>query len=183
MDKNPILTDDRISLRRYCEEDAEPIYKAVCESMGEVSPWMPWCHPEYSLNDSIAWSATRDEAWQKGEEYDFVILDNNEGQPHGVCGLNHIDNDNRIANLGYWVRTARTKQGVATAAVLLLARFGFEALKLNRLEIVVATDNKASQRVAQKAGAKQEGILRKRLIVRNNVYDACMYSLIPGDMA
>lgn len=183
MDENPKLTDGRIRLRRYCEEDAEPIYQAVLESMGEISPWMPWCHPKYSLNDSIAWSTTRDEAWQKGEEYNFVILSNEENQPLGICGLNHIDNDNRTANLGYWVRTTRTRKGAATSAVILLARFGFYSLKLNRLEIVVAVDNKPSQRVAQKAGARQEGILRNRLIVRDNEYDAFMYSLIPGDMA
>ena len=183
MDEYPELTDGHIRLRRYHQEDAEPIYQAVRESMDEVSPWMPWCHPQYSLNDSIAWSTTRDDAWQKGEEYNFVILSNEENQPLGVCGLNHIDNDNRIANLGYWVRTTRTDRGVATAAVLLLARFGFDALKLNRLEIVVAVNNKPSQKVAHKVGARQEGILRNRLIVRNNKYDAFMYSLIPGDIA
>jgi RimJ/RimL family protein N-acetyltransferase len=71
---------------------------------------------------------------------------------------------------------------VATSAALLLARFGFNSLKLNRLEIVVATDNRPSQRVAEKVGAKLEGILRKRLIVRKKVYDAYMYSLIREDI-
>ena len=115
MDDKPELTDGNIILRRYCEEDAKPIYQAVRESMAEVSPWMPWCHEGYSLNDSITWSASRDEAWANGEEYNFVILGKNVDQPLGVCGLNHIDNENQIANVGYWVRTTRTRQGVATA--------------------------------------------------------------------
>ncbi len=81
------------------------------------------------------------------------------------------------------MRTSKTKLGVATSATLLLARFGFDDLKLNRIEIVVAKGNKPSQRVAERVGAFREGILRKRLVVRDRVYDAIMYSLIPGDNA
>ena len=176
------LSDGRVTLRRYREEDAEPVYRAVRESIREISPWMPWCHNGYSFDDSKTWSASRDDAWAKGEEYDFIIISNDDGFPLGVCGLNHFDNENRFANVGYWVRTGKTKQGVATSAILLLARFGFDELKLNRIEIVVSTENKPSQRVAEKAGATQEGILRKRLVVRDRVYDAVMYSMIPEDI-
>lgn len=66
--------------------------------------------------------------------------------------------------------------------MLLVARFGFDELKLRRIEIVAAINNKASQRVAEKAGATREGILRNRLVVRDKVYDAVMFSLIPGDL-
>ena len=144
------MTDGAVTLRRYREEDAESIYQAVRESIREISPWMPWCHDGYSFDDSKAWSASRDNAWAKGEEYNFVIISNDDGFPLGVCGLNHFDTENRFANVGYWVRTSKTRQGVATSATLLLARFGFDPLKLNRIEIVVATANKPSQRVAEK---------------------------------
>jgi RimJ/RimL family protein N-acetyltransferase len=75
-------------------------HQAVRESISEISPWMPWCHTGYSLNDSKTWTASCDETWAKGKEYNFVIISNNDGQPLGVCGLNHIDNENRIANVG-----------------------------------------------------------------------------------
>jgi hypothetical protein len=71
---------------------------------------------------------------------------------------------------------------VATSAILLLARFCFEELKWNRIGIVVSIEKKPSQRVAEKTGATQEGVLRKRLVVRDRVYDAVMYSLIPKDI-
>lgn len=175
------LSDGSVTLRRYRKEDAGPIYHAVRESINEVSPWMPWCHTGYSLEDSKIWSASRDDAWEKGLEYDFVIFRQDEALPSGVCGLNHIDYEVLVANMGYWVRTGKTNRGVGTSAVLLLARFGFEELGLNRIEILVATENKPSQKVAEKAGAKKEVILRKRLNVRDKVYDAVMYALIPED--
>jgi RimJ/RimL family protein N-acetyltransferase len=64
-----------------------------------------------------------------------------------------------VAHVGYWVRTGQTGQGIATAAVRLIARFGFEDLGLQRLELLVAVENLASRRVAEKAGARFEGIL------------------------
>ena len=104
--------------------------------------------------------------------------------------LNPVD---RVVNLGYWVRTSRTRQGISTTATRLLARFGFEELNLNRIEITAAISNKASQRVAEKAGAIREGFLRNRLVVRvqvadtmvfhEQVSDTVMFSLIPQDMA
>ena len=55
--------------------------------------------------------------------------------------------------------TGQTGQGIATAAVRLIARFGFEDLGLQRLELLVAADNLASRRVAEKVGARFEGVL------------------------
>lgn len=177
------LSDGAVALRRYRIEDAEPIYHAVRESINEISPWMPWCHGAYSLEDSRTWSASRDDAWTGGLAYDFVIHKPGQDVPIGVCGLNHINYEVQMANLGYWVKTGETQKGIATAAVLLLARFGFDELKLNRIEILVSTENKPSQKVAEKAGAMQEGVLRRRLVVHDKVYDAVMYSLTPEDLA
>jgi RimJ/RimL family protein N-acetyltransferase len=84
--------------------------------------------------------------------------------------------------LGYWVRISRTRQGIASRVAVLLAHYAFEHLGLVRVEIVVAVGNRASQRVAQKVGAVREGILRNRMVVGENVYDAVMYSLIPQDL-
>ncbi|GAI29263.1 unnamed protein product, partial [marine sediment metagenome] len=75
-----------------------------------------------------------------------------------------------------------TKRDVASAAVRLLAQFGFKKLKLNRIEVKAAVGNKASQRVAEKIGAKREGILRNRMVVHDRVYDMVMFSLIPEDL-
>jgi RimJ/RimL family protein N-acetyltransferase len=167
---------------RPCQPpDAEPVYEAVRESMKELSPWMPWCHRDYGIEDSRIWFGARSGLWQKGLEYDFLIADRAEGRPLGICSLNNLDRENRLANLGYWVRTSQVRQGVATACVPLVARFGFEELNLNRIEILAAAGNIPSQGLAKKIGAIREGRLRKRLVVRDHVYDAILFSLLPED--
>ncbi len=182
MEKEIRLTDGVVLLRPYGSGDVEHLYQAVRESVTEMSTWMPWCHADYSIEESRAWVESRAEVWKKETEYDFAITDARDGSFLGGCGLSHIDQANQIANLGYWVRTSRTKRGVASAAVRLLVQFGLGKLKLNRIEIMAAVGNKASQRVAEKVGARREGILRNRLVVRDRVYDAVMFSLIPEDL-
>ena len=182
MEKEIRLTDGVVSLEPYRISDIDRLYQAVRESVTEMSPWMPWCHVAYSIEESQAWVESRAEAWKKGTQYDFVITDARDGSFLGGCGLSHIDQANQIANLGYWVKTSRAKRGVASAAVRLLAQFGLGKLKLNRIEITAAVGNKASQRVAEKVGARREGILRNRIVVHDRVYDAVMFSVIPEDL-
>ncbi|MHB8842787.1 MAG: GNAT family N-acetyltransferase [Candidatus Aquicultor sp.] len=174
--------DGSLIVRPCRPTDAEPVYEAVCESIRELSPWMPWCHRGYSIEDSRTWLGSRPDTWQRGMEYDFLIADRSDGRPLGICGLNNLDRENRLANLGYWIRTSSARQGVASAGIPLVIRFGFEELNLNRIEIIVATGNIPSQGLATKIGACREGRLRKRLIVRDRVYDAIMFSLIPEDL-
>jgi ribosomal-protein-serine acetyltransferase len=181
MTDDPSIESEILKLRRVRLFDAESIFEAVNESIAEVSPWMPWCNSDYSLEESKSWCESRDDAWKKGTEYDFVIMDKPNNLTLGVCGLNHINVEERFANLGYWVRTSRTRQGIATAAVPMIVKFGFDNLNLQRIEIVVAVGNLPSQRVAEKAGALREGLLRQRLFVHGQILDAFMFSLVPTD--
>lgn len=100
----------------------------------------------------------------------------------GGVGLNFINRVHQVANLGYWVRTSAAGRGVATNAARLMARFGFEKIGLHRVEILAAVPNVASQRVAEKAGAIREAILRKRLLIGGESQDAVLFSLIPKDV-
>jgi len=115
-------------------------------------------------------------------EYEFAVIDCESGALLGGCGLNNISSEFKMANVGYWVRTRWTKWGIAPAATLPLAKFAFEELKLNRIEIIADLENKNSQRVAEKVGAKREGILRNRVCIRGSARDVFMFSLIPDDL-
>ena len=176
------LTDGSLLLRPYRPSDAEPLYKAVRESLPELLPWMPWAHPDYSLEESKKWIELCAQTWAKGKEYNFVILDAKTSSLLGGCGLNQVKRRAHSANLGYWVRSKCTRKGVATAAALLVARFGFAELKLTRIEVGAATGNVASQRVAEKIGAIRQGIQKRKIVFRDKVYDRMVFSLTPKDL-
>src|SRR6266446_5254318 len=176
------LIEGPILIRPFREEDAGALYEAVRESISEVSPWLPWCHQNYSIEETREFISSREIASQGGEWYSFGIFEADGGRLLGGVGINFINRVHQMANLGYWVRTSAAGRGVATAATRLAARFGFEQLGLHRIEIVAAVDNVASQRVAEKAGAKREGILRKRLLINGTPHDAVLFSLVREDL-
>jgi ribosomal-protein-serine acetyltransferase len=175
------LTDGLITLRPYEKHDIADAYEAVRESLPELMPWLPFAHPGYSLRETRAWVGQRPGEWRKGNSYDFIIADAGDGFYLGGCGINQISYANLYANLGYWVRTSRSGHGAAPAAARLLAEWGFRALGLHRIEIVVATGNARSLRAAEKTGAVREGTLRNKIAVGDKTYDAVMFSLVPGD--
>jgi ribosomal-protein-serine acetyltransferase len=181
MTDDPVIENENIKLRRIHTSDAESVFEAVTESIPELSPWMSWCSKDYSIRESKTWCESRGAAWDKKSEYDFIIMDKSDESCIGICGFNNINTEIRIANLGYWIRTGRIGQGIASAAVPMLAKFGVDNLNLYRLEIVVAEDNLPSQRVAEKAGALREGLLRNRLTVHGKILNAFMFSLVPDD--
>ena len=175
------LSNDVVRIRRYRAADAPLLFEAALESVNEMFTWVSWCHPNYTVEESQSFVLSSENAWNQKTTFDFAVFDASSGLFLGGVGLNQIKRKNNFANLGYWVRSGQTRRGVATAATLLAAEFGFEDLRLNRIEILTALENVASQRVAEKVGAKKEGILRSRLVLHNRPQDAVMYSLIVAD--
>src|SRR5216683_5525860 len=176
------LIESPILIRPFREEDAGALYEAVRESISEVSPWLPWCHQNYSIEESREFIGSREIASQGGEWYSFGVFETDGGSFLGGVGINFINRVHQMANLGYWVRTSAAGRGVATAVTRMAARFGFEQLGLRRIEIVAAVGNIPSQRVAEKASARREGVLRNRLLINGESLDACCFSLVPEDL-
>lgn len=148
------------------------------ESREHVGRWMDWMTEDYSEEHAREWMAYAVAAWERGDAFEFVIVDSEDGLLAGSCGLNLLNKKDRVCNLGYWVRQSKLGLGAAMEAAMQLREHGFGTMGYNRLEIVVADGNEFSRRVAEKTGAIYEGVLRKRLVVRGVAYDAHVYGLI-----
>jgi ribosomal-protein-serine acetyltransferase len=177
------LVEPPILIRPLRKGDVEALYEAVRESIPEVSRWLQWCHQDYSIDETRAFISSRELASESGQWFSFGIFLSDGGRFVGGLGINFINVVHQMANLGYWVRTSATGQGLATRATRLAAKFAFTELDLRRIEIVAAVGNIPSQRVAEKAGALREGVLRKRLLIRGDSHDAVIFSLVAEDLA
>lgn len=173
------LIGEELILRPFRPEDVQPLYYAVRESLQELKPWMSWATDGYTMITARDYIAITRARWEERTLYGFAITQGEELL--GACTLSSIHPVYHFCNLGYWVRTSCHGQGIAGRAAKLAARFGFEHLGLIRVEIVVAVGNQASNRVAEKIGAHDEGVLLNRIVVGKSIYDAHMYSLIPSD--
>ncbi len=169
-----------ITLRPYRVEDARALHEAVMSSVAEIRPFGSWCHFGLTLEGMRAWIEAQVQAFEDLKAFELAIL-SADGEFLGGCGLNQIDDANRRANMGYWVRSSATRRGVATAAIRQLVQWAFDNTDLVRLEVVVSTENVASLRAAEKAGAVREGVLRSRLLLHGAAHDAVLFSFVRGE--
>ena len=170
---------NEVTFRPYAQSDAKALFGAVHESLEGVGAWMPWCTAGFTLADAEAWIEATIHGRDDATMFDFAVFA--DGSFAGACGINRIDWSDRVANLGYWVRDSLVGRGIATKAAGRVLEWAFANTELNRIEIVAAVGNIASQRVAEKLGASRDAILRKRLMVQGEPHDGVLYSVVrPG---
>ena len=167
----------QIQLAPYEIRHVPLLFEAARESTKEIYPWMTWCHPAYSMSDSEDWVRAQIDNFAAKRAFNFVI-ESEQGEFLGACGLDRFDLEDQLCNLAYWVRSSATGRGVATSAANALADWAFRATDFVRLEIIVACGNAASRRVATKVGAREEGTLRSRLLLHGRYHDSVLYSII-----
>ncbi len=175
------LATGPLLLRPLQPADADAVYEAAYTSRREIGRWMTWCHETYQRDETVAFLGAHTHEWTSGLAFGFGIWERATSRFVGSVGLNNLNYTYNFANLGYWVRTDATGHGIASQATRCLAAWGLRELRLQRIEIVVALGNLSSRRVAEKAGAQREGVLRRRLQLRGAALDAVMYSLIADD--
>lgn len=170
------------TIRPFAAEDIAAHAAAVAASRPQLAAGLSWATPAYGPNESAAWVMSRGPAWAQGGEYSFVIEHTPSRGFAGCCGINRLDWPHRVGNLTYWVDSRWAGRGAATAGAVLAARFAFANLGLQRVEILVAVDNPASIRVAEKLGAVREGVLRRRLLLGGVRKDAVLLSVLPREL-
>ncbi|KAF3457117.1 hypothetical protein FNV43_RR01774 [Rhamnella rubrinervis] len=106
-------------------------------------------------------------------------------QPIGAISVtSNSGNDKCRGELGYVLGSKYWGKGIATQAVKLVAHTIFkEWPHLERLEALVDVENEGSKRVLQKAGFKNEGVLRKYVILKGKTRDMEMFSLLSTDVS
>lgn len=176
------LADGVIRLRCLTPADSPAMVEAVRESLSELEQWMSWAHAGYSAEENAKFISTRTDEWQGDKHYSFAVFAADSGRFLGGAGLNFIERVRGRANLGYWIRSSDTGRGFATRAAKLVANFGLTALAFTRVEIVAATANMASQRVAEKVGAQREGVMRHGVVIHGRPMDAVLFALLPGEV-
>jgi len=168
---DPLLIDvpERVHTERFilrCPQagDGAAINAAVCASIDELRPWMPWAQAAPLLDESEAYCRRNHARFRLREDLPFFIFerepDAREGVLVGACGLHRIDWAVRRFEIGYWRRAGLPGHGIATEAVRALSRMAFDQLGARRVEIRMDDENVPSRQVAERAGFTFEGLLR-----------------------
>ncbi|MCC6595314.1 MAG: GNAT family N-acetyltransferase, partial [Rhodanobacteraceae bacterium] len=98
-----------------------------------------------------------------------------------TCSLFALSRDHARAELGYALRPAYWRQGLATQMLTLALGHAFTALGLLRIEADVDPLNLASCRLLERLGFVREGLLRERWRVGGATQDSALYGLLARD--
>src|SRR5208283_13798 len=175
---------------RYVE--LQPLQGAPAEAIlaaGEGVDWSCMSATLTSKEEVSSWMATSQKAWERGEEFAFVVKlrpDTGLSAPLGSGGVigstryMDIQASQKGVEIG-WTWYSPSLQGtvVNPECKLLLLNHAFEDWGAERVQIKTDVRNERSQRAILKLGAKFEGKLRNHRIRRDGTLrDTMMYSIV-----
>lgn len=176
------LRTERLRLRAPRRGDLGALDEAVQETLEELQLWLPWARPGHTRSDSRRYLASVRTARNRRSGYEFAITDLRDETMLGMVSLHRIDWMRRSAGIGYWVRRSAWGKGIATEAAGSVLDLGLRRLGLNRVEVHVALENRASQRVAEKLGLEREGIARGLEFVNGRYLDHVQFAMLRSDL-
>ncbi|MDR0249193.1 MAG: GNAT family N-acetyltransferase [Oscillospiraceae bacterium] len=145
-----------------------------------------WCgDPENTRY--MAWGPNTEEQtkeWmaQSKPGLDFAVALKGAGTVIGSCGI-YPDDANHAGTLGWILHKDYQRRGYGTELGGELIRYGFEDLKLARIQAPCAAVNRGSYRVAERCGMRREALRRKAFWARvdKEWIDELWYAILAED--
>ena len=157
------IETDRLVIRCWEPADAAALKEAIDSSLEHLHEWMPWSHREpQPLDQKLELMKLFRSEFDTAENFTFGIFDGDESEVLGSTGLHPRIGPGGL-EIGYWVRSSATRQGIATEVSAALTRAGFEVCGADRIEIRIEPRNQASFGIPRKLGFVEEARLRRRL--------------------
>ena len=117
----------------------------------------------------------------KIKNFTFAIENRLNGEFIGLFGLKLGIEKYKRGEVWYKIHSDFWKKGYATESLKAVINFGFENLKLHRIEAGCAVENLGSIKVLEKAGMMREGRLRQVLPLKSGWSDNYEYSILETD--
>ncbi|SFS58840.1 GNAT family N-acetyltransferase [Marininema halotolerans] len=157
------LETERLFLRQPEPGDGAQLFEAVEESREELERWLEWFKTNPNAMDVEAKLRAYRIHCLERTHLIYQMIRKEDQQMLGTCGLYRIDWSVPRFEIGYWIRTGATGQGLVTEAVYRLMKVAFVEFNAQRVEIRCDAENKRSSQVAERAGFTLEGILRNEM--------------------
>ena len=132
----------------------------------------------YTAADAERWLGVVAEQEQGDQQRTSWAIRNGADQLLGGVGLRIDPVQRHRAELGYWLGKPFWNQGIMTAVVAAVCRYGFDNLGLAKITAGVFSVNEASARVLQKCGFEGEGYLRKHYLKNGQFIDCRAFGLV-----
>ncbi len=176
MFKQPI--DEKTTIRVLTENDVEEYFELIKSVKNDLKKWLTVSDKAESKT-----STAQNIAYQMkiNEKMPTLFIIEYEGKLVGSISFNSVDEINRSGEIGYWLSEKYRGLGIMLKSLQFLIRYGFDVLKLHRLEMKIALNNTKSRVLPEKLGFKKEGILREAKFLNGEFIDYVVYGLLVRD--
>jgi ribosomal-protein-serine acetyltransferase len=173
---------ERIVLRRWRDQDAQPLYDAIMASKEHIARWLPWPKYYHSINDAYQFIRSNSGHWSLHKHIGTGMWRREDGALLGSVGVNVQDWAVPSFEIGYWIGQMHEGRGYISEGVRLLVRFLFEELHAERVAIRCDARNLRSKAVPERLGFVFEGYLRHdSLGTDGSIRDTLIYTMLPED--
>jgi ribosomal-protein-alanine N-acetyltransferase len=150
-----------------------------------LSPWEPTSTVPWSVRHTpTAYRAMRRAVARRarsGTSVPFAIRV--EGRLAGQVTIDNVVRGAlRSGYLGYWIDRGVAGRGMASLAVALVCDHAFGEVGLHRVQADIRPENLPSQRLVERLGFRQEGLLRRYLDIDGDWRDHRAYALLAEDL-
>ncbi|MFP4117103.1 MAG: GNAT family N-acetyltransferase [Candidatus Aenigmatarchaeota archaeon] len=166
---------EKVKLRGFEKEDVEAVHEAM--NNPEMTQYLRMLQP-FSKGDEEEWIEKTWEKRKEGEEYTFAIVEKSIGDVVGSISLTDINDVNRSAEIGIWIKEECWGQGYGTEAQKLLLKYGFEELNLHSIHGRAYGFNEKSKGLKKKVGMKQIGKLREGVYRHGQYWDIYYFDIL-----
>ncbi|MEO1387613.1 MAG: GNAT family protein [Cyanobacteria bacterium J06634_6] len=167
---------DHHQLRLLQLSDAEPLFAQVNANRDYLMQWLSWLPTTQTVDDTRNFIRLTRDRFHSKQGFAAAIL--YESSLVGVISLNGIDWSNHHSSIGYWLAAPFQQKGIITLSCRAVITYAFNSLKLNRLTILCASQNRRSQAIPQRLGFTHEGTLREAQWLCDHFVDHEVYSLL-----
>ena len=166
-----------VRLRAPRAEDAEAFYEWFNDPVATTGLGV-----RYPVTRQVERDWVQDNAEPKPERHSFAV-ETHDGTLLGTCGLFDISEEHRSAELGVALMDPRQwGKGYGTDTVRTLCRYGFDALKLHRIQLLVFAFHERAIATYERAGFVREAVAREAHWGNGRYYDDVYMSLLEGEL-
>lgn len=159
--------------------DAPALFRLVEENRHRLRQWMPWVDKTRTEEDSVAFIESHEQAArdQSGSVLVIVCKD----RVKGCIGMHGWNHETNICSVGYWIAGDMEGTGTMLQCATAFVDFIFSKLNMNKIEIHFLPGNEKSQRLAQRLGAKVEGVIRQCKMLNGNLHDLVITGILRSE--
>jgi ribosomal-protein-serine acetyltransferase len=178
------LIGPRVMLRRWRDDDAQPLFDAIMESRDHLQRWMLWAASYHTVDDAVEFVRRQSGHWALDAHVGMGLFARQGETLLGSAGFHVRSFDIPSIEIGYWLRQSAEGHGYMTEAVRLITNFAFDEFGARRVMIRCDARNARSKAVAERLGYVFEGCHRNdSLGTDGDVRDTLVYAMTPEDFA